>query len=129
MLYGNFLIKGMGLPGSKGNGTGRRIPRFNAQEFIPGFRAQVRHVAGALLSGIPDDDGRGMVPLHRDGTVQHEVFQYCFSRIGGDVVNAIQTPQRRQRAFSVFHGLGGFFPERDVFQPVNAAFGQVADGK
>ena len=33
MLYGNFLIKGMGLPGSKGNGTGRRIPRFNAQVY------------------------------------------------------------------------------------------------
>lgn len=31
--------------------------------------------------------------------------------------------------FSVFHGLGCFFPERDVLQPVNAAFGQVADSK
>lgn len=30
MPYGNFLIKGMGLSGSKGNETGRCIPRFNA---------------------------------------------------------------------------------------------------
>ena len=129
MPYGNFLVKGMGLSGGEGNGTGLRVSRFNAQEFIPGLRTQVRHVFGALLSRIPDDDGRGMIPLHRDGAVQHEVFQHCFSRTGGEVVNAVQTPQRRQRAFSVLHGLGGFFPERDVLQPMNAAFGQVADGK
>ena len=62
MPYGNFLVKGMGLSGSEGNGTGLRVSRFNAQEFIPGLRTQVRHVFGALLSRIPDDDGRGMVP-------------------------------------------------------------------
>ena len=83
MPYGNFLVKGMGLSGGEGNGTGLRVSRFNAQEFIPGLRTQVRHVFGALLSRIPDDDGRGMVPLHRDGAVQHEVFQHCFSRTGG----------------------------------------------
>ena len=61
--------------------------------------------------------------------VQHEVFQHDFPGTGRAVVNAVQAPQGGQRAFSVLHGLGRFFPERYVVQPVYAAFGQVADGK
>lgn len=52
-----------------------------------------------------------------------------FPSVVRTVVHAVQAAQRRQGAFPVFHGLGGIFPEGNIFQAQNAAFGQVADGK